>query len=471
MLAHRAASNPALKSLMKIVAQGNANAEQLAIFQHHIDDLNAILQLQKQQKQAQAALTTPHNEQDEVTQMLVERAKSKHSIHNLIEMVASGSANYNQRRDFQIQIDEITTTIQNEKHRKIAQSALLNTTSQQDPLAQLLGQRSTTNHMLQELVIAVAAGSADGDQRRRFQGHLNDLTAILEKQKLTPATPTTPHTGGAFNSSYNRLSNYAAPPMPRQQHPLSSMAYPQPYKTTPPVKQKPHMSLKPEIRGAAIEFVGGSSDRFWFPRHSVLEWLPGNRQIRATFVVRKEKPKPTGTAKPKAKTKNAAETPDAFYQPVTMLVSSDKPLVLEQLVRGVASLDEACRHIDEVKATCTRAEPVHLALRLPRTSPPPSTAHADVTRRQSLLRQASGTSPAPLADVKPARGRHKHDDYGPACQFCFASLAGAGMGAALVCASCASLVPRAAAAAEDGMGLFGYLAGQATAGRALMMST
>ncbi|KAG8533061.1 uncharacterized protein KY384_001844 [Bacidia gigantensis] len=43
MLATRAASDPRLKSLMKIVAAGNASPEQLAEFQSHIDELNALL--------------------------------------------------------------------------------------------------------------------------------------------------------------------------------------------------------------------------------------------------------------------------------------------------------------------------------------------------------------------------------------------------------------------------------------------
>ena len=43
MLATRAASDPRLKSLMKIVAAGNASPEQLKEFQAHIDELNTLL--------------------------------------------------------------------------------------------------------------------------------------------------------------------------------------------------------------------------------------------------------------------------------------------------------------------------------------------------------------------------------------------------------------------------------------------
>lgn len=44
MLAARAATDHDLKSLMKVVAQGNASPEQLKIFQKHIDELNNIIE-------------------------------------------------------------------------------------------------------------------------------------------------------------------------------------------------------------------------------------------------------------------------------------------------------------------------------------------------------------------------------------------------------------------------------------------
>lgn len=48
MLASRAATDAELKSLMKVVAQGEATPNQLQIFQGHIDDLNQIIQAQKE---------------------------------------------------------------------------------------------------------------------------------------------------------------------------------------------------------------------------------------------------------------------------------------------------------------------------------------------------------------------------------------------------------------------------------------
>lgn len=51
MLASRAASNPELKALMKIVAASQANQQQLREFQNHIDELNAIIAAQNAARQ------------------------------------------------------------------------------------------------------------------------------------------------------------------------------------------------------------------------------------------------------------------------------------------------------------------------------------------------------------------------------------------------------------------------------------
>ena len=47
MLATRAATDSSLKALMKVVAHGNASTDQLTAFQKHIDELNGIIQAQK----------------------------------------------------------------------------------------------------------------------------------------------------------------------------------------------------------------------------------------------------------------------------------------------------------------------------------------------------------------------------------------------------------------------------------------
>lgn len=59
MLASRASSDPELKALMKIVATGNANQEQLRIFQRHIDELTAMINANKAQANSQTNSPAP----------------------------------------------------------------------------------------------------------------------------------------------------------------------------------------------------------------------------------------------------------------------------------------------------------------------------------------------------------------------------------------------------------------------------
>ncbi|KAH0422269.1 hypothetical protein KCU90_g9186, partial [Aureobasidium melanogenum] len=58
-LASRASSDPELKALMKIVATGNANQEQLRIFQRHIDELTAMINANKAQANSQTNSPAP----------------------------------------------------------------------------------------------------------------------------------------------------------------------------------------------------------------------------------------------------------------------------------------------------------------------------------------------------------------------------------------------------------------------------
>ncbi|KAI2792293.1 hypothetical protein POX_b02330 [Penicillium oxalicum] len=55
MLATRAAADPELKALMRVVASSQASQEQLRAFQAHIDELNAIIKAREQQAQRNAA--------------------------------------------------------------------------------------------------------------------------------------------------------------------------------------------------------------------------------------------------------------------------------------------------------------------------------------------------------------------------------------------------------------------------------
>ena len=73
MLAARAASDPRLKDLMKVVATSKANSEQLKEFQKHIDEFNAVVKQQEadkaekeRQEKVEAARSNPPTPQQNV---------------------------------------------------------------------------------------------------------------------------------------------------------------------------------------------------------------------------------------------------------------------------------------------------------------------------------------------------------------------------------------------------------------------
>lgn len=66
MLADRAATDSSLKALMRIVANGEATAEELRRFQSHIDELTELTRSQKAKEATQAAASTPKFEPSQV---------------------------------------------------------------------------------------------------------------------------------------------------------------------------------------------------------------------------------------------------------------------------------------------------------------------------------------------------------------------------------------------------------------------
>ncbi|KAH0537186.1 hypothetical protein FGG08_006011 [Glutinoglossum americanum] len=248
-----------------------------------------------------------------------------------------------------------------------------------DPVIQMLATKAATDHELKALMRVVASGKATHPQLKVFQGHIDELTAILNSQgntgrpftqdeRLLGAPPgagvlrpsshvaTTPRpNGGALGPSIASRSTTAPTSLAiRAEHPAQSQTTPQ----IAHVKPRGHvMSHKPDITAILFEFAAGSGDRFLFPKYSILEYLPGSTQVIASFlVVRKGSNSVSGNYDPVLD----------YYQPVTMRLAAQTPKILEPLVKVVADPAEARKYMDDIMDNMTRAEYVHLAMRLPR---------------------------------------------------------------------------------------------------------
>ncbi|KAH0561926.1 hypothetical protein GP486_003371 [Trichoglossum hirsutum] len=248
-----------------------------------------------------------------------------------------------------------------------------------DPVIQMLATKAATDHELKALMRVVASGKATHPQLKVFQGHIDELTAILNSQVNTSRPyvqderpSEAPPGAGVLRPSPHAMStlkpNGGTPSsvITGRSVPVSTSlaiktehpAQPQPTQQITHMKSKGHaMSHKLDINAVLFEFAAGSGDRFLFPKYSILEYLPGGTQVIVSFlVVRKGSDSISGNYDPNLD----------YYQPVTMRLAAQTPKILEPLVRVVADPAETRKYMDDIMDNMTRAEYVHLAMRLPR---------------------------------------------------------------------------------------------------------
>ncbi|KAH8723957.1 hypothetical protein GQ44DRAFT_619206 [Phaeosphaeriaceae sp. PMI808] len=273
-----------------------------------------------------------------------------------------------------------------------------------DPVIHMLAQRAGVDPELKAVMKIVAAGQASKGQLEFFQSHINELTAVLAKQKADATKASKPPPAPA------------TPPQ-QQYHPPRQMAV-----YNPPPQPTGYRPL-------VFSFEEGNKDLLHFPAYSFMEWLPNMSGAKISFLITKMKPKPEppvvvkppSTPAPKADTtlppnvtpsdtpnvsttqppgltqtpsnqplgpgqQSAPNTPAPFvpppriedfnekndisdiefYQPVTVLLLTDNNEIRQALVRAIRPPDVVERYMDEVFDKCKRAEETYLAFRLPR---------------------------------------------------------------------------------------------------------
>ncbi|EOA81336.1 uncharacterized protein SETTUDRAFT_122975 [Exserohilum turcica Et28A] len=159
-----------------------------------------------------------------------------------------------------------------------------------DPVIHMLAARAGTDPELKAVMKIVAAGSASKEQLEFFQSHINELTAILARQKeekLPKAAPMPPAP---------KPAPPPPPPAPKQTAP------PPPPRPVPVYNPPPRTTYRPLV----FSFVHGSEDKFYFPSYSFMEWLPNGTGAKLSFLITKMKPKadpapePPSTPAPKS---------------------------------------------------------------------------------------------------------------------------------------------------------------------------
>lgn len=300
----------------------------------------------------------------------------------------------------------------------------------QDPVIQMLAQRASTNSELKALMKIVASGSATPEQLRIFQNHIDDLTAILHRQKqMANMTPIAP---AMFSGATTFKSTPGPPSLFRPGMSHMTFGQPSPYHPPPQPKAKPVVQPKVDITGVAIEFTGLSTDRFLFPKNTILELSPNGKHLKASFLIIRK-----GSGKENDKYDESKE----YYQPVTIRLDAESPRFFDTILKTVSPPDEVRKYMEDTFNNKPRAKEVKLVMQLPSEDIGVAnddgriSSSAGAAWRHSLLTPAA--TPAQTAGSQKS-SRRKSEDVDQRCPFCFAALSATQMkpGEQAICDGC-----------------------------------
>ena len=148
-----------------------------------------------------------------------------------------------------------------------------------------------------------------------------------------------------------------------------------------------------------IEFVGGTGDRYLFPRNSILEYLPGQKHVIASFLLLGDEKQVINTS-----SNNNRTSPNKnFYEPVTVRFASEDPRILAPFARAVEHPDQVRRYMNDIMDKVPRAEQAFLALRLPKNGDADESVD-EYSREDSIARSMT---PVGQPAVRKPRGPYK----------------------------------------------------------------
>ncbi|KAJ5308987.1 hypothetical protein N7508_004366 [Penicillium antarcticum] len=420
MLATRAAADPELKALMRVVASSQASQEQLRAFQAHIDELNAIIKSREQQEQRQQASATPQPQQNPQPQSTPQPQPQPKQ---------DGEAKSSSKQQPATQIK--TPAKQPPAQAGTPQPPAASTEKPANP------QNSTGSATIKQEPTTVA----NKDTQAAPAPSTASGNASAPASVSTPGPQQAPGANPAPTPG-SRPPSAARPGPPPPPYPQPSYGSQTPIQSRPPQYATPNSFYRSPVAplappqllfsnshppltpyGNATSGHAGSGDRYLFPEYTILEWLPDENTVIASFlVVRKVDANatfpletPTETANSKSKGKSAPKTkkgepkgktmkgtdsagpqtpnqlagtpqkqeptdspmPDAsaaineanlkeYWQPVTFRIHSPSTTILEPLARVVKPADEVRKYMNEVMDRAERAPDGFLAMRLPR---------------------------------------------------------------------------------------------------------
>ncbi|KAE8160277.1 hypothetical protein BDV40DRAFT_271077 [Aspergillus tamarii] len=318
MLATRAASDPDLKALMRVVASSKASQEQLRAFQAHIDELNAIIrareqqqQQQRQQQQQQSHPQTPNQPQasprtpQQASQPPPTSQKpSQPPQPPQPPQQPSQQQNQQQKKPttpsqqpveprpqeqpyprVEVQVPKTAPSVDSTPETPSASTPNQSQTPSQKP--------SVTPQVKQESGVAAAQPSPTAEPSANI------------KQQSPAARPMAPPQNQSAGSRpgppyppYQQPPYQGHPPVIQSRPP--QYGSPAPYYRPAPPPPPPRLNYKSVVfeftspltpYGSSTSGHAGSGDRYLFPEYTILEWLPDGNTVLASFLlVRKVDP-------------------------------------------------------------------------------------------------------------------------------------------------------------------------------------
>ncbi|GAB1217718.1 hypothetical protein ATERTT37_006959 [Aspergillus terreus] len=324
MLATRAASDPELKALMRVVASSKASQEQLRAFQAHIDELNAIIrareqhQLRQQQQQQQQGPPYPPYQQGPYQ-------GQQPALQSRPPQYGSPASHYRQAPP--------------PPPRQNYKSVVFEFTSPLTPYGS-----STSGH----------AGSGDRYLFPEYSilewlpGGNTVLASFLLVRKVDPNTPFPIETGSETGNS--RAKGKSSKSKKADKSKGKNAESEKGKDTTSNQSSTPATDAKENATQATP--AGGPAEK---------------SDDKAAAASGKQANKDASTDKPEDAKK--ADNLKEYYQPVTFRIHSTNPKVLEPLGRVVKPPDEVRKYMNEIMDRAERAPDGFLAFRLPREEP------------------------------------------------------------------------------------------------------
>ncbi len=282
-----------------------------------------------------------------------------------------------------------------QKHSQPSHPTLPPPETKPDPIIEMLAAKAATDLGLKELMKTVAAGLANAEELRVFQEHIDGLRKLAQSrsQQYEPPPPhrepiprpTPGPTLAPIQSSApthqlpvvrklhptGRESGSHLPSNPandsRSNTPLRGRAVKQEHagvfrNHSPSVTQRsrserPSPFAHSDLTAVVFEYATGSSDRYLFPKHSILDFNSDRTNVLASFLVDR-----LGL---ESKSENH-EPKHRYYELVTIQLQAATAKILDPLTRVVANAADTKKRMGEMMETTTRVEREYLALRLPR---------------------------------------------------------------------------------------------------------